>query len=151
MITIISLINFLQRFYIYLYLYIYIYIYMLWARRVRHWKVYTHHTDLDEMYLRAQYRWAGHVARLTTWRGPNILTDVLRFRDTKWLARCKAQHGNQGHDKRFRVWRWETAISGYFGPEWHETAYDRKTWEAKIPDAAAWRKHNRFNTYSTEC
>ena len=117
-----------------------------WARRVRHWKTYTHHPDLDEMYLRTQYRWAGHIARLPAWRGKNILTDVLRFRDAKWLARCKAQHGNQGHDKRFRVWRWETAISGYFGQDWHDTASDRTLWESYVPDAASWRKHNRFNT-----
>ena len=114
-----------------------------WARRIKHWKEYSRHPDLDELYLRAQFRWAGHVARLHHWRGDNILTDLMRYRDLKWLRRQQATHGHQGHDKRIRVWRWETAITDYHGEDWHQLAQDKGGWEKTVPSAARWRKRNR--------
>ena len=56
-------------------------------------------------------------------------TRLLRFRDTHWLKRCVAQHGNQGHVGRFRVWRWEQSISKFCGTLWQDKARDKEAWE----------------------
>ena len=79
--------------------------------------IYTQHPNLDELYLQSQFRWAGHVARLPSWRGKNTLTDIMRYRDIKWPRRQQNEHGYQGHDKRIRVWRWEKAITDLFGED----------------------------------
>ena len=53
------------------------------------------------------------------------------------------EHGHQGHDKRIRVWRWESAITDYHGVDWHPKAQDKDAWAASVSDAARWRKRNR--------
>ena len=87
-----------------------------------------------------QYAWAGHVARIPSWRGHSVAPDILHFRDEAWLKRCVARHGNQGHDKRFRVWRWEKPIVAYHGTKRREAAADRNQWAEEVAPAAKWRK-----------
>ena len=48
-----------------------------------------------------------------------------------------------GGVQQFRVWRWETAVSSYFGNDWHELALDKTEWDKQSHNAARWRKRNR--------
>ena len=96
--------------------------------------------DIDEIYYRLQFRWAGHVARLPQWRGEAHVTQILRFRSIPWLWRQARIHGHQGHTTRFRVWRWEQPIIRFFGTDWTEAAQDRNQWETSLIEAAKRRR-----------
>ena len=111
-----------------------------WATQIRTWVADAGYVSADELYLRAQFAWAGHVARIPSWRGHSVASDILHFRDEAWLKRCVARHGNQGHDKRFRVWRWEKPIAAYHGVRWRDTAADKNKWADEVAPAAKWRK-----------
>ena len=132
--------------YIHIYIYIYIiYIYVVgrrWALKIKEWKELSGFIDFDELYYRAQFRWAGHIARLPSWRGESHIHSVLQYRSVRWLRRQTAQYGNQGHDKRFRVWRWEQQMTKQFGVDWMEVALDKNAWEEQIIEGARRRKRD---------
>ena len=111
-----------------------------WALRIKAWKSHVGFIEIDELYYRLQFRWAGHLARIPEWRGESLATRLLHFRNTDWLKRSVAQHGHQGHVGRFRVWRWEQTIAKFNGTRWWEAAGEKEEWEENSKKGAKWRK-----------
>ena len=74
------------------------------------------------------FSWAGWVARLDQFDPDRITLDVSSFKNISWILNvasvCK---DNQGHNRRFRVWRWEDLVFKGFGPAWAVHARDSES------------------------
>jgi len=93
--------------------------------------------------LGSYIRWAGHVARLRKYDASRTTLRVLHYRNIEALKSFEKQNGNQGHCRRFRVWRWERLLCKYalnfWGSiGWEERALDKLTWEKEATSMALW-------------
>ncbi len=86
--------------------------------------------------------WAGHVSRMVS-QNNRFAHLALRWRDFGWLQRQKAALGTQGHDRRFKPWRWEAMFTRFFettfpGRSWHDLAECKDYWNREI--VPVWRE-----------
>ena len=83
----------------------------------------------DEEALLRAFKWAGHVARFSRHAPSRLAHKVLHYRDSKDLATMEALYGQQGHNRRLRVWRWEQQFTMNLGSEWVDYALMGEQWE----------------------
>ena len=100
------------------------------ARVIKLHKRQADYEEVDHMFFRIRLEWAGHLARLATYRPNSLTSRVLRWRDRAHLERIMEQNkGSQLHGRRFRVWRWEQILVNICGSKWKEVAQDRLQWD----------------------
>eukprot|EP00974_Lingulodinium_polyedra_P074316 7202876-Lingulodinium_polyedra.AAC.1 len=53
--------------------------------------------------------------------------------------------GRQGHCRKLRPWRWESALGrSPCGPDWRSAAQDRAGWQRLLDGLVEWRTRSRF-------
>ena len=88
--------------------------------------------NLDTLQEKLVHNWAGHVARMETYRPDPLTVRVLARRDRRWLLATASRNGCQMHGRRFRVWRWEQQIYEGYGHNWRSLAQDKDAWEKQF-------------------
>ena len=84
---------------------------------------------LDNLQEKLVHNWAGHVARMETYRPDSLTTRLLAWRDRRWLLATASRNGCQMHGRRFRVWRWEQQTYEKYGENLRIRALDKDAWE----------------------
>ena len=74
------------------------------GRKICNWKKKAGWIDLDKLQDKLVRNWAGHVARMETYRTDSLTTRVLAWRDRKLLLTNASRNGCRMHGRRFRVW-----------------------------------------------
>ena len=103
------------------------------ARKIKDFEKLSGWIDIDLMQRQLVHEWAGHVARLPTWRPGCLTSRILEWRDRNWLDEIAIKEGSQMHGRRLRVWRWEEQVSNKFGGDWRKTAKDKDAWNRLGP------------------
>ena len=103
------------------------------ARKIKESKKLSGWIDIDLVQRQLVHEWAGHVARLPTWRPGCLTSRILEWRDRNWLDEITIKEGSQMHGRRLRVWRWEEQVSNKFGGDWRKTAKDKDAWNRLGP------------------
>ena len=65
---------------------------------------------------------------------------TLIYRDREFLDGLEAKFGNQGHGRKFHVWRWEKQLSDFFGSTWKDRTIDNEEWASHFHSWLQWRK-----------
>ena len=65
------------------------------ARVCRKWKQHATMEDIVQMYWRLRLDWAGHLARISSYRSLECWTTrALNWRNRAWLEKCETSHGS---------------------------------------------------------
>ena len=85
-------------------------------------------------------RFAGHVARLSSYDPSRLMVEILHYRNRKWLDLLESQNGGaQLPCRKLKVWRWEQFLVKHFGRDWEELAQDRRACDDLARDPLTYR------------
>ena len=87
--------------------------------------------DVDALFLRRNYDYAGRVVRLAHSCPQSLLYKAITWRCKNWKRDHRQVFGNMGHDCRVSPCTWELQFDRFFqslGKSWRECAADKKAW-----------------------
>ena len=94
--------------------------------------------SLDRRRATRLHSFAGHVARTAN----DLLQTVLHTRCLAWWrfrqARYQSKHDGL-HPKRFKVWRWESQLTSFYGEQESEQASDNVGWMLQAQCRDTWK------------
>ena len=85
--------------------------------------------------IRQTWNEAGRIGIVNATDPDRLSNQVHLWKNLAWIQDVQHCFGQQCHGKRFKVWRWETAIVRTFGSTWILEAADKWNWYSKIMDA----------------
>ena len=98
----------------------------------------------DFKVCKAYVGWAGHVSRMTEWAPRRTTVRVMHYRNRRWLQMQESIHRQQGHGRRFRVWRWERKVYGccwkLWRRDWEQVAAEKVEWQDLLGEMANYIK-----------
>ena len=83
-------------------------------------------------YFRLTYSWAGSIGRLVHKDPTRILSQVIQWRSLEWLRFLQLEYRGQCHQRKLKVWHWETKIVRAFGEDWLQIAADYDRWTSLL-------------------
>ena len=66
-------------------------------RKILYWKMKAGWDNIDIQHEKLVHNWAGHVARMETYRSDSLTARVLAWRDRRWLRATASRNGCQTH------------------------------------------------------
>ena len=97
----------------------------------------------DQRVHRSVYRWGGHVARMSLYDPTRLTYRVFKHNNIEQVRHFAKYNKQQGHGRRFHVWRWERAVQARHGSEWFLKAADKRVWESDVDAFILWRREHR--------
>ena len=101
------------------------------------------HEKWDSHYHRLVFLWGGHVQRMKIYDPTRLTYRILNYKNWAWIQDIAGKNnGNQLHNRKVHVWRWERPLYKYFEQRsrtWQEEAMDKNSWHKLLDSMVAWR------------
>ena len=95
--------------------------------------------SLDRRRAARVHSFAGHAAR----NNGSMVHQALHTRPLSWWRYAQARHTSRHdglHPKRFKVWRWESQLTAFYGEVPSPDAFENVGWLLEAQDRIAWKQ-----------